>query len=99
LYYSNQIFQMPIAERLNIVRKTIVAVAIALAAALLGGCAGGFSGGSMLPVTSQTTMHRLDVLGGGPPRRWHLLGPKRGTLDKTHRLDVVGGGPPRRFRY
>jgi hypothetical protein len=79
------------------VRKTIVAIALASAAALLGGCAGGFSSGSMLPVTSQS--HRLDVVGGGPPHRLHLLDVKVGTPGKTHRLDIVGGGPPHRFGY
>ncbi|MGB8909506.1 MAG: hypothetical protein WCC84_12235 [Candidatus Cybelea sp.] len=78
-------------------RKTIVAIALASAAALLGGCAGGFSGGSTLPVAAQMS-HRLDVVGGGPPHRLHLLA-KRGALGKSHRLDVVGGGPPRRFGY
>jgi hypothetical protein len=79
------------------VRKTIVAVALASVAVLLGGCAGGLSGGSMLPATSQT-LHRSDVLGGGPPHRVHLLDIKGAAPDKIHRLDVVGGGPPHGFR-
>ncbi|MGA8097738.1 MAG: hypothetical protein WB810_03660 [Candidatus Cybelea sp.] len=79
-------------------RKTIVAIALASAAALLGGCAGGISGGSMLPATAQTS-HRLDVVGGGPPHRLHLLDVKVGAAGKSHRLDIVGGGPPHRFGY
>lgn len=79
-------------------RKTIVAIALASAAALLGGCAGGLSGGSMLPVASQT-LHRLDVVGGGPPHRFHLLDAKGAAPGKAHGLDVLGGGPPHRFGY
>jgi hypothetical protein len=78
-------------------RYFLAVVSTALAAGLLGGCAGGgLSSNSLLPGTSQSSMHQLDSLGGLPGvRRAHQLDSLGGLpgVRRAHQLDSLGGLP------